>query len=233
MKRVLSAITALVIILTASVFVSGASDAAVITVSTAEALVGDTEISVEVRVTDIPSSGLSGVKVTLGFDPALTVVSVENGTAPGQNMAGPIDAADGYIAGRLSYAWVAGTESVNDDFTLCTVTFAIPEGAEAGTSWEIAVSADADDIFDIDLNNVPFAVQNGSISISDVNVLPGDVNDDGTVNAKDASALAKRLAGWSVEINEANADTNADGTVNAKDLSLLLKYLAGWSVTLG
>ncbi|MBQ8556686.1 MAG: hypothetical protein IJ438_12570 [Clostridia bacterium] len=61
---------------------------------------------------------------------------------------------------------------------------------------------------------------------------PGDVNDDGTVNMRDALALLKKLADWDVSINASNADCNADGTVNMRDALLLLKKLADWDVTL-
>ena len=61
----------------------------------------------------------------------------------------------------------------------------------------------------------------------------GDVNADGNVNAKDASAMAKKLAGWTIEIDENAADVTCDGKVNGKDLSLMLKYFAGWDVKLG
>ncbi|MBQ8555280.1 MAG: hypothetical protein IJ438_05320 [Clostridia bacterium] len=62
--------------------------------------------------------------------------------------------------------------------------------------------------------------------------LPGDVNDDGAVNMRDALALLKKLADWDVTINEANADCNGDDAVNMRDALLLLKYLADWDVEL-
>ena len=61
----------------------------------------------------------------------------------------------------------------------------------------------------------------------------GDVNADGNVNAKDASVLATKLAGWTVELDENAADVTCDGKVNGKDLSLMLKYFAGWDERLG
>ena len=61
----------------------------------------------------------------------------------------------------------------------------------------------------------------------------GDVNRDGGINAKDVSAMMKKLAGNSVDICEAAFDANCDGSTNAKDVALLLKSAAGWSVTVG
>ena len=61
---------------------------------------------------------------------------------------------------------------------------------------------------------------------------PGDVNDDGIVNAKDKAILNRYLAGWegydAMILNWDAADINKDRTVNAKDKAILNRYLAGW-----
>lgn len=57
----------------------------------------------------------------------------------------------------------------------------------------------------------------------------GDVNGDGRVNARDARALLRYLAGL-VEENELNlaaADYNSDGRINARDARAILRYIAG------
>lgn len=59
--------------------------------------------------------------------------------------------------------------------------------------------------------------------------LPGDANDDGKVNARDALLVAKYAAGWEdLVINLENAEVNADGRVNARDALAIAKYAAGW-----
>lgn len=64
-------------------------------------------------------------------------------------------------------------------------------------------------------------------------VLFGDVNGDGVVNAKDRLHLARWIAKWSeyleMGINEANADLNGDGKVNAQDRLILARHLAHWA----
>ena len=54
-----------------------------------------------------------------------------------------------------------------------------------------------------------------------INVLPGDVNQDGTVSVQDLAILAanyrKSLAGW------ANGDFNCDGAVDVTDLAVLAR----------
>ena len=64
--------------------------------------------------------------------------------------------------------------------------------------------------------------------------IAGDANGDGTVDLKDAAALARHLAGgWNITINDKNADVNADNSVDLKDVVLIRRYLAGgWRVTL-
>lgn len=52
----------------------------------------------------------------------------------------------------------------------------------------------------------------------------GDINNDGTVNAKDLTRLMKYIAGEKVEAY--GVDLNGDGKENAKDLARLMKYIA-------
>lgn len=53
------------------------------------------------------------------------------------------------------------------------------------------------------------------------NVLVGDTNADGTVNALDFALLKKYLLNLSVSIDKKNADINADGVINALDYAKL------------
>ena len=55
----------------------------------------------------------------------------------------------------------------------------------------------------------------------------GDINGDGSINAKDSLALKKYIASANVTIVTAAADLDGDGSINAKDLKLLKEYLAG------
>ena len=57
-------------------------------------------------------------------------------------------------------------------------------------------------------------------------VLLGDVNSDGTLDSKDATAILQYLAGYDVTINMKVADYNGDSTVDSKDATAILQYLA-------
>ena len=55
--------------------------------------------------------------------------------------------------------------------------------------------------------------------------MPGDINNDGVLNALDASALLKCVVGISQGANPLMGDFNKDGTVNAIDASDILKWI--------
>jgi len=66
-------------------------------------------------------------------------------------------------------------------------------------------------------------------SVDDTNpdVLLGDLDKNGYINAIDFGFFRKYLLGFDVEIDLAAADTNADGEVNSIDFSILRGYLLG------
>lgn len=124
--------------------------------------------------------------------------------------------------------WTDGFNDYVEDGVFATLTFSVSESAEIGACSEIIVTYDAEDIYNANETNVPFAVQNGEISI--IAKVAGDINGDGVCNAKDTTRLMRYLAGWDVEVNASALDMNGDGLCNAKDTTRLMRYLAGWDV---
>lgn len=62
-------------------------------------------------------------------------------------------------------------------------------------------------------------------------IISGDVNDDGSVNALDRAFLARYIAKWAGYTsisNETAADVNCDGNVNALDRAVLARHIAKW-----
>lgn len=62
--------------------------------------------------------------------------------------------------------------------------------------------------------------------------IPGDVDDNGKVDAYDALLVLQYDAGWNVSLEKTNADVNANGGVDIDDAVLILLYGAGENVTL-
>ena len=58
------------------------------------------------------------------------------------------------------------------------------------------------------------------------NLLCGDVNGDGVVNALDSSAILKNVVN-NIPTDVQTGDTNSDGVVNALDSSVILRYAVG------
>lgn len=66
-----------------------------------------------------------------------------------------------------------------------------------------------------------------AVMLSELSALPGDMNNDGILNALDASEILKYAVGISVGANLAAADINGDGTVNASDAAAILSRVVG------
>ena len=56
-------------------------------------------------------------------------------------------------------------------------------------------------------------------------VFPGDVNDNGSLNIDDVTALINYLLSHNTTINEANADVDGDGRINISDVTSLINLL--------
>ncbi len=85
---------------------------------------------------------------------------------------------------------------------------------------------------------VAAVLENGAIAMCIVNVydpnerLPGDVNEDGAVDAKDALIIMQYSAGWPVLINGWQGDVNADGSTTLQDALLIFQHASGMDVEL-
>ncbi|MBQ3179039.1 MAG: hypothetical protein IJB52_14560 [Clostridia bacterium] len=130
----------------------------------------------------------------------------------------------------LRCTWVDGLENIVGDKTFVTLNFLVNEGVEEG-SYEFDIVYDPDNVYMVegyDYYNVDMAVVKGVANI--VDYIPGDIDGDGNVNAKDQGRLLQYLAGLPVTVDVKALDVNGDGNVNAKDQGRLLQYLAGLPV---
>ena len=183
--------------------------------------------SITVRIGLQNNTGITSMRMNVAYDSTLlTLTDVAYNTEMGGQSILPENIET--LNGNIILYWANGIENYEGDDLFATLTFTISDNAAADTTALVAVTYDAEDIFDADENNVPFYCDNGTISFIDYT--PGDISGDGILNSKDTTRLMKYLAGWDVEINEAAVDVNGDGVVNAKDTVRLMRYLAGWNV---
>ena len=89
--------------------------------------------------------------------------------------------------------------------------------------YSITISYNSNNIFDSSLINVPFDVDNGTVTV--LKPTPGDVNRDGNINMKDLVLIQQLINHWDVHIDERAADVNDDGEINMPNL-LSISFLS-------
>ena len=120
-------------------------------------------------------------------------------------------------------------DNFSGDAVILTLTFLVNETAEEGTT-TISLTYDPEDVCDENLENVYFAVVDGTVTIK--THTPGDINGDGKVNNKDLVRLIQYIKGKDVEVVEDALDITGDGKVNNKDLVRLIQYNKGNDVVI-
>ena len=198
---------------------------AAITLGTVKGRAGE---SVTVPVTVSGNPGMVGLALDIYYDSSKMILTGVENTGL---MTGDFTTSEFYDVEPYLLMWVDGTATKNNtaNGVIANLTFTILESTADG---EIPVYADYDphNLFDASLNPVLFELIDGSVKVT--KATPGDVNDDGYINARDIALLQRYVAGWTVTINEDAADLNGDGIPNAKDIALLQRLVAGWTVVL-
>lgn len=194
---------------------------ATIAVETVSALPGST-VDVNVYVTSNP--GIMGATLQITYDESLTLVGAENGEAfSALDMTHP----GKYVSG-CKFNWDAlelAEEEIVDGIIL-TLTFEVAEDVDVNKNLEISLSCNTSDVFNSSFEDVTIAFVTGGVAV--INYLPGDVNSDDVVNAKDVIFLRRHITGgYDIEINESAGDVNNDGNLNSKDVILIRRYITG------
>lgn len=226
-KRVISLILTIVLFVSVcpmSIPVSAESidkTSATFTAETVSGRPGST-VEVDVRIADNP--GILGATLKISYDDNLALVDAAEGEAfAALDMTKP----GRYISG-CNFVWDAQDISEEEilDGVILTLTFEVSEDVEVNQTLSVSISAEPDDIFDVNFVDVPFTMIPGGVLVIDY--CPGDVNNDGVINSKDIVFLRRHIAGgYSDAINEAAADVNDDGKLNSKDVVLIRRYIAG------
>ncbi len=176
-----------------------------------------------VRVTiDIHNNpGIIGALLTIEFDSALTLINAEAGSAWNTlNFTKPAE-----LTNHCNFIWDGSTDADYSNGTIIVLTFAVPNGADIDTVYNISASYSPSNLLNADLEPIEIEIENGSIKV--INTV-GDVNDDGVVDVLDVIVLRRYLAGgYDVTIDEIAADIDNDGYITVADIVLLRRYLVG------
>lgn len=177
---------------------------------------------VDVNLYLVNNPGLAGARVTVSYNSKLTLTEASSGeTFAALDYTNP-----GVFTSPCNFTWDSENAVVIEDGILLTLTFEVSDEAAANEELNIDLSYRYGDMYNEDLESLDFDVISGNVTV--INYIPGDVNDDGTVNGKDITLVRRYYAGgYGVTINEAAADVNDDGTINGKDITLIRRYNAG------
>ena len=190
-------------------------------ISNREACPGET-VTVDVNISDTP--GLASLVLKVSYDQSLlTLINVEYNTSMGGQTVPPAS-----LTSPVTLYWVNGFANYNENGVFATLTFTVSDAAKEGDSTSITVTYNADDVFNVNDENVHLNVTAGKVTVIDY--VPGDINGDGVLNNKDVTRFMQYNAGWDVDVNTAALDVNSDGSINNKDVTRLMQYNAGWDV---
>ena len=178
--------------------------------------------TVDVNISLKNNPGIASMKIKVAFDSDLALTGIVYNDAIGGSSQQPQN-----LNSPVVLNWYNGAANSNGDFVFATLTFEVSDYAQVGNK-RITATYDPDDLYNIDEDNIEFAVVAGNIEV--ISYIPGDINDDGKTNNKDLTRLFQYLSEWDVEVNVNALDVNGDGKVNNKDITRLFQYLSEWDV---
>jgi len=181
---------------------------------------------VEIYVSIQNNPGIISLRNSISYDTtALELVSVENlgllngFTNPSVTITSP------YIL-RWSDALAIENNTANGD--IVKLTFRIKDNAEVGV-YEISVNP----IESRNFNGEKIMFEGTTSTITVIDYILGDIDNDGEITDWDAIVFNRYLAGWNVEIEKFEAaDIDKDGEITDWDAIILERYLSGWDIVL-
>lgn len=179
-------------------------------------------VSVDILIENNP--GILGATLEISFDEGLTLLDATSGDAFSYlSMTKP-----GRLESTCKFTWdgVDFAEEDIKDGTILTLTFSMKDDVEMNVPLAVNVSAPEGDIYDADLNYIDVKTVSGSVTV--LEFMLGDLNDDRRVNVQDIILLRRYLVGgYDVEINTKAANVNGDSKITSADVILIRRYLAG------
>lgn len=193
-------------------------------VSDGFALNGGDLVTIYVQLLNNP--GITGANFGIRYDDKLTLVNWLEGTIIPQTVDENNEVNRGW-----NFFW-ASADATYENGNLLALTFRVPYDADLFDKYDINVVygliPQSDGGFSLDDGSTEpkkFITRVGSIEV--VNHLPGDANNDSSVDLMDAVYTARYLIGKIEEINERYADVNLDGRVNVYDVVASIRGLIG------
>lgn len=221
MKKWICCILAAVMVLALAVGVYAAESTCAISADSLTAAAGGT-VTVPIRISENP--GFTNFAMELHYDSeALTLTAIENVAGDVTSVNLSREDGDGNLCG---YVVSASASAITEDTVLFNAVFTVSADFSDTTEITPVVSY-------IRNNSASFSVFEGvtaSVEVGSVqagsNIVLGDVNDDGNINAKDMQMVYKASIHEIILIEEQEkaADVNGDGKIDAKDMQLIYRY---------
>lgn len=163
MKKLVTALLAVMMIASLASLAAFADGATAFHVMDTTVEEGATEVTVTVNVENTPAAGITGAKWFISYDEALTLKAAAKGTFTAE---GQFGTSQNLTDNPYSFLWALGTDAVKVDGSLCTVTFTLPEGAKVGDTYKVSVTYSADDTLDMNLESYKdITMIDGTISV--------------------------------------------------------------------
>lgn len=238
MKRIISMLMVLIMVITLMPLSVFADTTPVISVTSTSAQPGST-VTANVEIKNNP--GVISTSLAFSFPDCLTLVGATAGDAfSALSMTPPAQLSRGEtIKGSCRFAWFSSDIAESDikDGVILTLEFAVSEDAVLNEDYAIKVSCTNGDTIGKDGNPMPLATENGFLTIIDYT--PGDVNKDGHINMTDVVRVSRYIVdgcqfdpnGYAVSIKEEAADVNADGRINMQDVVMISRYIVDGCIT--
>ena len=220
MKRIITFILALVML--ASLLSFGVMAAnPTLRVDTVEAKAGE-EVTVSIRIQNNP--GVASIKLKVAYDPALTLKSITYNSSLGGQSQQPQQ-----LKSPVTLNWYNGAANTNGDMVYATLTFTVSTFAKAG-SHPITITYDEDDLYNINEDNINFAIVNGGVTVPAAQTYQkGDVNMDGDISNADLILVARYVVNLTTFDSEEFklADMDDSGEIDNADVILVARIIVG------
>lgn len=224
MKRAISCVLEIIMIIIASSFIINAlaTNNPTFSVDNVSAEKGE-DISLSIRIQNNP--GIASIKLKVYFDGDLSLKTVTYNSQLGGSSQQPQK-----TLSPVTLNWYNGADNTDGDMVYATLVFTVSDTATTGNH-TVSISYNADDVFNIDENNVDFDIQNGVVTVTDsthehqYQITSFDTRDGSIIYTCDVCG-EQQTDHFIDHINERGyeiIDMNHDGIVNGKDFAYLMR----------